>query len=81
MERVIEAIRRTTEAEVAAVFKQADDGHWNVSLRSKTLLSVGEVALSLGGGGHRFAAGYSTGASLADAIDQLIAKLAEVAGN
>jgi phosphoesterase RecJ-like protein len=81
MERVIEAIRRITEAEVAAVFKQADDGHWNVSLRSKTLLSVGEVALSLGGGGHRFAAGYSTGASLADAIDQLIAKLAEVAGN
>ena len=79
MERVIEAVRRTTEAEVAAVFKQADDGHWKVSLRSKTDISVGEVALSLGGGGHRYAAGYSAGTSLTDAISQLTDELERIA--
>lgn len=80
MERVIEAIRRTTEAEVAAVFKQADDGHWKVSLRSKTDVSVGDVALSLDGGGHKYAAGYSAGPSLEVAVAQLITTLENTAG-
>lgn len=80
MERVIEALRRTTEAEVAAVFKQADDGHWKVSMRSKTDVSVGEVALALDGGGHRYAAGYSAGSSLDEALSQLIEKLESIAG-
>ena len=81
MERVIESIRRTSEAEVAAVFKQADDGHWKVSLRSKTSVSVGDIALSLGGGGHRYASGYSSGTSLDDAVVELVAKLSEITGN
>ena len=80
MERVIEALRRTTEAEVAAVFKQADDGHWKVSLRSKTDISVGQVALDLNGGGHRYAAGYSVRTSLDEAVAQLISKLESIAG-
>ena len=75
-ERVIEALRRTTEAEVAAVFKQADDGHWNVSLRSKTSVDVGAVAMAMGGGGHKYAAGFSSTLDLAETIDLLIKKLA-----
>lgn len=71
MERVIEAIRRATEAEVAAVFKQADDKRWKVSLRSKTIVNVGELATKLGGGGHFFAAGYTSGTDLSESIAQL----------
>jgi phosphoesterase RecJ-like protein len=56
VERVIEALRKTSEAEVAAVLKQADDGHWKVSLRSKTTVNVGTLANQLGGGGHKYAA-------------------------
>ena len=71
MERVIDVLRRTSEAEVAAVFKQSDDGIWKGSLRSKSVINVGAVATALGGGGHRFAAGY-TGT---EDIDALIAEL------
>lgn len=71
MERVIEAIRRATEAEVAAVFKQADDKNWKVSLRSKTNVDVGKVATQLGGGGHYFASGYTSGTDLSEAILEL----------
>jgi phosphoesterase RecJ-like protein len=75
-ERVIEALRRTSEAEVAAVFKQADDGHWNGSLRSKSSIDVGAVAMALGGGGHKYAAGFSSTLDLEATIDLLIEKLA-----
>ena len=75
-ERIIEALRRTSEAEVAAVFKQADDGHWRGSLRSKTSVDVGAVALALGGGGHKYASGFSSNLDLAATVELLIAKLA-----
>jgi phosphoesterase RecJ-like protein len=75
-ERIIEALRRTSEAEVAAVFKQTDDGHWKVSLRSKTTVDVGAVALAMGGGGHKYASGFSSTLDLAATVDLLIAKLA-----
>jgi len=75
-ERIIEALRRTSEAEVAAVFKQADDGHWRGSLRSKTSVDVGAVALAMGGGGHKYASGFSSTLDLAATVELLIAKLA-----
>lgn len=75
-ERIIEALRRTSEAEVAAVFKQADDGHWRGSLRSKTAVDVGAVALAMGGGGHKYASGFSSTLDLAATVELLIAKLA-----
>lgn len=76
VERVIEALRKTSEAEVAAVLKQADDGHWKVSLRSKTTIDVGSLANQLGGGGHKFASGYSSSDNLELTISQLIDALA-----
>jgi phosphoesterase RecJ-like protein len=75
VERVIETLRKTSEAEVAAVLKQADDGHWKVSLRSKTLIDVGSLANSLGGGGHKHASGYSSTGDLDSTIAELIAAL------
>lgn len=75
MERVIETIRRSAEAEVAAVFKQADNGNWKVSLRSKTTVDVGAVATAQGGGGHFYAAGYTGNSDLAQAISELVTQL------
>ncbi len=76
MERVIDVLRRTSEAEVAAVFKQADDGIWKGSLRSKSVINVGAVATALGGGGHRFAAGYTGSDDIDALIEELTAQLA-----
>lgn len=59
VERVIDVLRIATEAEVACVIKQDDTGHWRVSLRSKGRIDVASVAIALGGGGHRFAAGFT----------------------
>jgi phosphoesterase RecJ-like protein len=75
VERVIESLRKTSEAEVAAVLKQADDGHWKVSLRSKTTVDVGAIANGLGGGGHKHASGYSSKANLEETVAELIAAL------
>lgn len=67
-ERVIDVLRITTEAEVAAVLKQDDTGEWKLSLRSKGAVDVSRAAAALGGGGHRFAAGASVGDDVALAI-------------
>jgi phosphoesterase RecJ-like protein len=61
VEGVIDVLRTSVEAEVAVVLK-ADpaDGLLKVSCRSKGAIDVGSVCTSLGGGGHRFAAGYTS---------------------
>lgn len=77
MERIIDTMRRTSEAEIAAVFKQTDDGIWKGSLRSKSAVNVGDVARRLGGGGHTYAAGYTGGHDL----DAMVADLVEALGS
>lgn len=58
VESVVDIVRTTAEAEVAAVIKEQEPGRWTVSLRSRGRIDVAEVAVALGGGGHRGAAGY-----------------------
>lgn len=58
-EKVIDVIRSTRSAEVAALIKEQADGTYRVSLRSKGPTSVGEIARSNGGGGHELAAGFT----------------------
>lgn len=60
LEGVIDLIRTTAEAEVAAVCKQDVDGSLKVSMRSKGRIDVGALCTGLGGGGHRMAAGLTT---------------------
>jgi phosphoesterase RecJ-like protein len=60
IEPVIEAVRATREADVAAVFKQDADGTFRVSTRSRGGTDVGAVCAGLGGGGHRLAAGFTS---------------------
>ena len=60
VEGVIDVLRIAVEAEVAVVLKQEPDSScWRVSLRSKGAVDVGAVSVGLGGGGHRFAAGFT----------------------
>lgn len=57
-DKVIDAVRSTRAADVAALFKEQSDGQYRVSLRSKGP-SVGALARSRGGGGHELAAGFT----------------------
>lgn len=76
VEAVIDIVRTADEAEVAAVLKQQGGGHrWAVSMRSRGAVDVAAVARSLGGGGHRAAAGYTADGTAADVVDELRARL------
>ena len=75
IEPVIDVVRATREADVAAVFKQDTDGSFRVSTRSRGGTDVGAACASLGGGGPRLAAGFTswvgveeTAAALRDAL-------------
>lgn len=79
-EPIIDTIRTTSEAEIAIVIKEGDDGVWRVSTRSKGLVDLGLVCSNLGGGGHRFAAGFSSTLTpaqiiraVSDAVDASVA--------
>ncbi len=77
VEGVIDVLRIAQEAEVAVVLKGDPlEGGWKVSTRSKGSIDVGAVCTSLGGGGHRFAAGFSAAGGPDDVVDQLRTALA-----
>ena len=56
VESIVDIVRTTQQAEVAAVFKEVDPRQWSVSMRAKTV-DLATVASRFGGGGHRLAAG------------------------
>jgi phosphoesterase RecJ-like protein len=60
VEGLIDVLRRTREAQVACVLKQGPDLTWRVSLRSLGSVDVRQIAERQGGGGHRFAAGFTS---------------------
>ena len=53
-----------------------DDGTWVVSMRSRGATDLSRVAMALGGGGHRAAAGYSSALDLGGTVARLFAHLA-----
>jgi bifunctional oligoribonuclease and PAP phosphatase NrnA len=67
LEALIDSVRCTAEADVACLLKQIAPQEWAVSLRSKGGADVSGVAVALGGGGHRLAAGF-TGQGSAEEI-------------
>lgn len=75
VESIVDIVRTTQQAEVAAVFKEVDPQHWSVSMRAKAQVDLAAVASEFGGGGHRLAAGYSTVGSIDDAVASLRAAL------
>jgi phosphoesterase RecJ-like protein len=60
LEGVIDVIRTADEAETAVICKQETDGSYKVSMRSKGAVDVGAICVALGGGGHRYAAGFTS---------------------
>jgi phosphoesterase RecJ-like protein len=71
IESVINIVRSTREAEVAAVLKQVGPDEWTGSLRAVGRLDVSAAAVALGGGGHRLAAGFTTHGT----ADEVMARL------
>ncbi len=85
VEGLIDLVRRTSEADVACVAKEAADGI-RISLRSVTHqeddgrqwgVDVGAVAARLGGGGHRYAAGFTMPGPVSDVLAAVEGALAE----
>ncbi|MFB6395356.1 bifunctional oligoribonuclease/PAP phosphatase NrnA [Polymorphospora lycopeni] len=59
LEPLIDSVRCAAEADVSCVVKQTGTREWAVSMRSKGAVDVSRVAVALGGGGHRLAAGFT----------------------
>jgi phosphoesterase RecJ-like protein len=77
VEGLIDVVRRTREADVACVLKEAPDGTWRVSLRSVGETDVRRVAEDQGGGGHRFAAGFTSDEPADVVVSKVLAALAD----
>lgn len=75
LEPLIDSVRCTAEADVSCVIKEVAAGEWAVSMRSKGASDVSAVAVALGGGGHRLAAGFTGYGDLDDVIGAIRAKL------
>jgi bifunctional oligoribonuclease and PAP phosphatase NrnA len=75
IEGAIDVLRTTVEAEVAVICKETPDGTYAVSTRAKGATDVGAICVGLGGGGHRYAAGYTSDADLATTMDRFRAAL------
>ncbi|HEV7525880.1 MAG TPA: bifunctional oligoribonuclease/PAP phosphatase NrnA [Acidimicrobiia bacterium] len=75
VEGLIDVLRRTREAQVACVLKQAPDSTWRVSLRSLGTVDVRLIAERQGGGGHRFAAGFTSDDSAEAVVAQILSAL------
>lgn len=59
LEGFMDVVRTAQEADIACLVKPTGPGTWTVSLRSKGGTDVSAVAVALGGGGHRLAAGFT----------------------
>jgi phosphoesterase RecJ-like protein len=75
IEGLIDILRRTSEAEVTCVLKEAADGTYRVSLRSLGDVDVCKIAAREGGGGHRFAAGFTTDDAPHEVVRRVVAGL------
>jgi phosphoesterase RecJ-like protein len=67
---LIDVVRSVAGSEVALFLKEVGDGMVRGNLRSKTSLDISGIARSLGGGGHKAAAGFT----MEGDIDQVLSK-------
>ncbi|RBY96816.1 bifunctional oligoribonuclease/PAP phosphatase NrnA [Blastococcus sp. TF02-8] len=75
LEALVDVVRSAEEADVACVLKGQADGSWTVSMRSRGATDVARVAMALGGGGHRAAAGYTSHLDREATLEALRAQL------
>jgi phosphoesterase RecJ-like protein len=77
VESVVDILRTTVEAEVAAVLKEVAPGRWSGSLRAVGKVDVCAAAARLGGGGHRLAAGFTGSGSEEEIVAALRSAVAD----
>jgi phosphoesterase RecJ-like protein len=75
LEPLIDSVRCAAEADVSCVVKQVGEAEWAVSMRSKGGVDVSRVAVALGGGGHRLAAGFTGQGTAIEVVDAIRAEL------
>jgi phosphoesterase RecJ-like protein len=75
IEGLIDILRRTEEAEVTCVLKEEPDGSVRASLRSLGAVDVRRIAEAHGGGGHRFAAGFTSDLDIPTVVARIRAAL------
>ena len=63
------------DIQAVAFFKQADNGQWRVSMRSKGRIDVGAIARAYGGGGHNNASGCTVSGPLPQQQGQFLSQL------
>ena len=78
-EGLIDLVRRTAEAEVSCVCKEVPEGV-RVSLRSISQVDVGAIAMKFGGGGHKFASGFTAPYPVTDVIAAIKAAVRQQLG-
>lgn len=71
IDNLIDTLRLAEEADVATLVKVHEDGRVRVSMRSRGDTDVGSLAVAMGGGGHRLAAGFTTEADAKAVIRQV----------
>ena len=76
-DNLIDTLRIAVEADVAVLAKSHDDGKVKVSLRSRGLTDVGSLAVAMGGGGHRLAAGFTVDGDPHEVIDKVISMIGD----
>ncbi len=59
-ENLVERLRSVAGINVAMILKETRQGDLKVSLRSREPLDVGGLARTFGGGGHKYASGFTT---------------------
>jgi phosphoesterase RecJ-like protein len=68
LESFVDVLRTAEEADVACLVKPVAEDRWAVSLRSRGATDVSAVAVALGGGGHRLAAGLTGQGTLSEVL-------------
>jgi phosphoesterase RecJ-like protein len=76
LEALIDSVRCVAEADVALLLKQVAPTEWAVSMRSKGGADVSLIAVAMGGGGHRLAAGFTGHGNAEEIIDAVRDRLA-----
>lgn len=69
---LLDVVRAIHGVEYCFFFKELKDGSVKISLRSNGRVDVHQIAKSLGGGGHRMAAGVTVGGPMDRAIESVI---------
>jgi phosphoesterase RecJ-like protein len=76
-EHFVEFPRIIKDVKVAVLFREIDDTHYKISLRSKDDINVARVAEAFGGGGHKNAAGCKIKADFETAKKEILTRLSE----